>query len=200
MADDDKIPEMPADFAAASPAVAWERLQRANRQTAALQAQVAELTPQVASLGEIQARAKALEAEAETLRLRIPLARAGIVDDEVGDAIAARWRATQVGAKEPIPLDRWIPEHGVADKIVGPHLRALGTPGPGAPPAPPPPPSTPNMGTGTVTAPAPPTRVTHEAYSARIRQLAHLGAAAYEDPVIAAYCADNVILPPRKRK
>lgn len=208
-AEDDPIPEMPADFAASSPASQWERLQRQQRKTAGLQGELAvaradvaraasEMTPLQAQLAEAKAAREAAEARATALDLRVPLLREGIEDDEVADLVVDRWRRTQAQLDEAArkPIHEWIRTDGPADKIIAPHLAAARRD-----PATLPPPRVGNPDRGTTTVVTPRDVVMTEAeFGAFSRANAHLGAKFYELPQVSAYFAAKGIRSPTAKR
>lgn len=210
-AEDDQIPEMPADFASAPAASQWERIQRTTRKAARLEADVGTLRAQLAEataarqglapleaqLAEATTARQAAEARAEALGLRIPLLREGIEDDEVADLVVERWRRSQasVEADKRKAIHEWIRSDGASDKIIAPHLLGARK----VDPTPKPPVGNPNVGTTTVVA-STGTVIDDATYSARIRALAPLGNAAYDDPQIKAYMAAHGISAPKPRK
>jgi hypothetical protein len=208
---DETIPEMPADFASATPDTHWQRIQRASRQKARVEAdlrtareRLAELEGVAAKVGtyeaqiaEITAAREAAEARAASLELRIPLLKEGIEDDEVAGLVIQRWQVAQKGkpANEQKPLPDWIHSDAASDRLAAPFLKGGGKPIEEKPKM-----GDPTRGTSAVVQPDG-VKVSREAYASRVRELAHLGDRAYDEPLISAYFAQNNIpRPGSKRK
>lgn len=206
--DDDQIPAMPEDFAAAPAEAQWKRIQRSTRQAARLQADVgtlraqlaeattarASLAPLEAQLAEATAARQAAEARAESVELRIPLIRAGIEDDEVADIVIARWRRSQAAVADPAmrkPLGDWVTTDAHGDKVAAALIpgRKVDPPKVGNP----------DKGTSTVVQPTG-ALVSEDDFRRANRAAVAAGRDAYQDPTVKAYFAQNGLQLPKPRK